>query len=217
MIQLECSYIHAFKSVFGNRCSIIDWPTGRELCRSYHQCQFSIFNASSGTALGWQSKAGGWGSSDLEIFSGSVQGHRQNTCLLCWRSQSQLESSFICYRQYINDSSKFSKASFQSSSQLNMSSQSQYIIPDLLLTWPWKRVLNANLTEVRDEAISWVQSLDLFEPDQLRKFNACDFSTWYLLSIPFCNWSIFLRSSGCASCPATRKRSVPIFSKYYTY
>ena len=62
-------------------------------------------------------------------------------------------------------------------SQFNMSS-TQYTIPDLLVTWPWQRVLHPMLAEVKDEANVWVESLDLFEPAQLRKFNACDFSTW---------------------------------------
>jgi len=57
-----------------------------------------------------------------------------------------------------------------------MSSQPQYIIPDLLTTWPWKRVLNPKLAEVKDDAIAWVKSLALFEPAQLQKFNACDFN-----------------------------------------
>ena len=58
--------------------------------------------------------------------------------------------------------------------QLNMSSQ--YFIPDLLLTWPWKRLINPALAEVKNESDAWVKSLALFEPSQLRKFNACDFS-----------------------------------------
>ena len=57
-----------------------------------------------------------------------------------------------------------------------MSCQPQYTLPDLLATWPWKRVFNAMLGEVRDEANAWVESLGLFEPAQLKKFNACDFS-----------------------------------------
>ena len=56
-------------------------------------------------------------------------------------------------------------------------SQSQYLIPDLLATWPWQRTLNPKLAEVKDEANAWVQSLELFEPAQLKKFYACDFST----------------------------------------
>ena len=57
-----------------------------------------------------------------------------------------------------------------------MSSQPQYVLPDLLATWPWKRVFNPMLDEVKDEANSWVESLVLFEPAQLQKFKACDFS-----------------------------------------
>ena len=55
-------------------------------------------------------------------------------------------------------------------------SPTQYIIPDLLVTWPWKRVLHPKLAEVKEESDAWVKSLDLFEPAQLQKFNACDFS-----------------------------------------
>ena len=64
-------------------------------------------------------------------------------------------------------------------------SQSQYLISDLLATWPWKRILDPKLAEVKDEANVWVQSMELFEPDQLKKFYACDFSTGYLLSYYF--------------------------------
>ena len=53
----------------------------------------------------------------------------------------------------------------------------QYIIPDLLANWPWKRVLNPKLVEVNDDANAWVKSLGLFDQAQLQKFNACDFST----------------------------------------
>ena len=60
-----------------------------------------------------------------------------------------------------------------------MSSQPQYTVtlPDLLVTWPWARVFNPMLSEVRDEANAWVESLALFGPAQLKKFEACDFST----------------------------------------
>jgi hypothetical protein len=56
-------------------------------------------------------------------------------------------------------------------------SSSQYFIPDLLVTWPWQRILNPALAEVKDDSNAWVKSLALFEEAQLRKFNACDFST----------------------------------------
>ena len=61
-----------------------------------------------------------------------------------------------------------------------MSSQ-LYFIPDLLVTWPWQRILNPALNEVKDDSNAWVKSLALFEQAQLRKFNACDFSTCYSL------------------------------------
>ena len=55
-------------------------------------------------------------------------------------------------------------------------SSSQYYIPDLLVTWPWQRILNPALAEVKDDSNAWVESLALFEQAQLQKFNACDFS-----------------------------------------
>ena len=58
-------------------------------------------------------------------------------------------------------------------------SSSQYFIPDLLVSWPWKRILNPALAKVKDDSNAWVKSLGLFEQAQLRKFNACDFSTCY--------------------------------------
>jgi len=57
-----------------------------------------------------------------------------------------------------------------------MSSQPQYFLPDLLVTWPWKRVFNPMLDEVRDDANAWVESLALFEPSQMKKFEACNFN-----------------------------------------
>ena len=54
---------------------------------------------------------------------------------------------------------------------------SQYSIPDLLVTWPWQRMLNPALAEVKAESNAWVKSLALFGQAQLRKFYACDFST----------------------------------------
>jgi len=54
---------------------------------------------------------------------------------------------------------------------------SQFIIPDLLVTWPWQKVRNAALNDVQEEANEWVKSFVLFEPAQFEKFKACDFST----------------------------------------
>ena len=56
---------------------------------------------------------------------------------------------------------------------------SQYTIPDLLVTWPWQRILNPALAEVKDDSNAWVKSHTLFDEAQLQKFNACDFSTWH--------------------------------------
>ncbi|KAH9476332.1 Sesquiterpene synthase Agr8 [Psilocybe cubensis] len=52
----------------------------------------------------------------------------------------------------------------------------QYFIPDLLATWPWPRSINASLSEVEEEANAWVQSLELFDPSQFKKFKACNFN-----------------------------------------
>ena len=62
---------------------------------------------------------------------------------------------------------------------------SQYYIPDLLVTWPWQRIINPARAEVKDDSNAWVKSLGLFEQAQLRKFNACDFSTRYSLESRF--------------------------------
>ena len=56
-------------------------------------------------------------------------------------------------------------------------SQSQFTIPDLLASWPWPRAKNPALDQnLEDEANAWVASLELFEPRQLDKFKACQFS-----------------------------------------
>ncbi len=52
-----------------------------------------------------------------------------------------------------------------------MSAQ-QYIIPDLLANWPWQRVSNSMLDEIRDEANEWVMSLGLFEPRAVQKIQS---------------------------------------------
>ena len=54
----------------------------------------------------------------------------------------------------------------------------QYFIPDVLVTWPWKRMVNPLLAEVNDEANAWVKSLALLEPTQLQKFYTYKFSTY---------------------------------------
>jgi hypothetical protein len=69
---------------------------------------------------------------------------------------------------------------------------SQYFIPDLLVTWPWQRILNPALAEVKDDSNAWVKSLSLFEEAQLQKFNACDFSTFILTFMSFFFLVIYL-------------------------
>ena len=54
----------------------------------------------------------------------------------------------------------------------------QYFIPDVLVTWPWKRMVNPLLAEVNEEANAWVKSLALLEPTQLQKFYTYKFSTY---------------------------------------
>ena len=90
---------------------------------------------------------------------------------------------------------------------------SQYFIPDLLVTFPWQRILNPALAEVKDDSNAWVESLALFEQAQLRKFYACDFSMWYPLDIvssELAGWWNFSRSSSSSSCTQTRQRLVPL-------
>ncbi|KAF4609589.1 hypothetical protein D9613_012270 [Agrocybe pediades] len=53
---------------------------------------------------------------------------------------------------------------------------SQFIIPDLLSTWPWQRVSNPMWREIDEQANAWVQSFGLFEPSQFEKFKMCDFN-----------------------------------------
>ena len=55
---------------------------------------------------------------------------------------------------------------------------SQYVLPDLLVTWPWKRILNPALAEDKGDS-------GLFDQAQLQKFNACDFSTCYFRLMSF--------------------------------
>ena len=95
---------------------------------------------------------------------------------------------------------------------------SQYFIPDLLISWPWQRILNPALAEVKDDSNAWVKSLALFEQAQLRKFNACDFSMWYFTwFVRYICWSTFLRSSGGSSCAPTRQRLAHICLKSFVY
>jgi len=58
---------------------------------------------------------------------------------------------------------------------------SQFIIPDLLVTWPWQRVSNPMWREIDAEANEWVQSFGLFEPAQFEKFKMCDFSMFLII------------------------------------
>ena len=88
-------------------------------------------------------------------------------------------SNQYTFTDYINDC-QF-KFSIQSPRYLQLNMSCQYFIPDLLVTWPWKRLINSALAQVKDESYAWVESLALFEPAQLRKFNACDFSMSYSL------------------------------------
>jgi hypothetical protein len=53
--------------------------------------------------------------------------------------------------------------------------ESFYTIPDLLLSWPWEGPKSPALVLVQQDANVWVESLELFKPDQLNKFRAYDF------------------------------------------
>ena len=57
-------------------------------------------------------------------------------------------------------------------------STTEYFIPDVLVNWPWKRMVNPLLAEVDDEANAWVKSLALLKPTQLQKFYTYKFSTY---------------------------------------
>jgi len=52
----------------------------------------------------------------------------------------------------------------------------QYFVPDVLVNWPCKRMVNPLLAEVDDEANAWVKSLALLEPAQLQKFYTYKFN-----------------------------------------
>lgn len=51
-----------------------------------------------------------------------------------------------------------------------------YIIPDLLVSWPWACAKNPDLAAVQSDANAWVESLKLFKPAQLQRFKACEIS-----------------------------------------
>ncbi|KAF9033606.1 isoprenoid synthase domain-containing protein [Panaeolus papilionaceus] len=48
-------------------------------------------------------------------------------------------------------------------------------IPDLLVNWPWKKIRNPHLASVEGASVQWIESLELFESKQLRKFKSCKF------------------------------------------
>ena len=60
----------------------------------------------------------------------------------------------------------------------------RFKLPYTLQSWPWKRLLDLHLQEVKDESAAWLRSFKAFEPRQQRKFDLCDFSK---LSIDFKN------------------------------
>lgn len=78
---------------------------------------------------------------------------------------------------YIN-LNRCSLISQQASKYLILVMATQYFIPDVLVTWPWKRMVNPLLAEVNDEADAWVMSLALLKPSQLQKFYTYKFSTY---------------------------------------
>lgn len=69
---------------------------------------------------------------------------------------------------------------------MSSTTQTEYTIPDLLAAWPWAREKNPALDQqALDDANAWVASLDLFEPPQLKKFMACEFSEATSINISF--------------------------------
>jgi hypothetical protein len=65
----------------------------------------------------------------------------------------------------------------------------KYIIPDVLVTWPWKRMINPMLAEVNDDANAWVKSLALLEPNQLEQFYTYKFSTYIHFNLKLISFS----------------------------
>lgn len=80
----------------------------------------------------------------------------------------------------------------------------QYFLPDVLVTWPWKRMVNPLLAEVSDEADAWVKSLELLEPTQLRKFYSYKFSMYIQLDVHFFGHERLIDTSLRSSCRALR-------------
>lgn len=63
------------------------------------------------------------------------------------------------------------------SPSLNMSQQ--YLLPDLLREWPWKRDLSPFYSEAKLQSSTWVESLSPFSRRGQTAFNACDLSMSY--------------------------------------
>ena len=61
---------------------------------------------------------------------------------------------------------------------LDMATTQYFSIPDVLITWPWKRMINPMLAEVNDETDAWLMSLAVLEPAQLQKFYTYKFSAY---------------------------------------
>ena len=61
----------------------------------------------------------------------------------------------------------------------------QYFIPNVLVTWPWKRMINPMLAEVSGETDAWLKSLAVLEPAQLQKFYTYKFSTYSIHLVSF--------------------------------
>ncbi|KAJ3730328.1 terpenoid synthase [Lentinula raphanica] len=60
----------------------------------------------------------------------------------------------------------------------------QFILPNTLHSWPWKRKLNPNYKEVKAESQAWLESFHAFPPKAQNAFNHCDFNLLASLAYP---------------------------------
>ena len=86
---------------------------------------------------------------------------------------------------YINNCSLQLKFIASKYVMLDMATTQYFSIPDVLITWPWKRMINPMLAEVNDETDAWLMSLAVLEPAQLQKFYTYKFSTYSIHLVSF--------------------------------
>ncbi|KAF8985352.1 isoprenoid synthase domain-containing protein [Cyathus striatus] len=54
--------------------------------------------------------------------------------------------------------------------------QETFLIPDLLVNWPYKRILSNHCAQAREESDLWVESLGVFDQKGRKDYLACDVS-----------------------------------------